>query len=209
MVTQDWKRLLWPLDNRSDEPGTSWSLPEKHFWVLQVPTLHPRRSRQWISLRDKPLLLARASNDIILSGMSYALWISRWVSILQPLSVTTCLTLLNGGLQVPHCFSVGFITFALMFDVMQATRKPETIQGEEVDWRLFIFLVPSVLYIIITIFSFLFDMWAIFTYVCMCVYARTHVHMLAGPCIGTSIWKPKVDVGGLPLLLSALFIEVF
>lgn len=97
-----------------------------------------------------------------------------------------------------------------MFDVMQATRKSETIQGEEVDWRLFIFLVPCVLYIIITIFSFLFDMWAsIFTYVCMCVYARMHVHMLAGPCLGPSIWKPKVDVGGLPLLLSALFIEVF
>lgn len=78
------------------------------------------------------------------------------------------------------------------------------------DWRLFIFLVPRVLHIIITIFSFLFDMCvSVFRYVCMCVYAGMHVHMLAGACIGTSIWKPKVDVGGLPLLLSALFIEVF
>ena len=78
------------------------------------------------------------------------------------------------------------------------------------DWRLFIFLVPCVLYIIITIFSFLFDMWAsIFTYVCMCVYARMQVHMLAGPCIGASIWQPKVDLGGLPLFLSFLFNEVF
>lgn len=38
---------------------------------------------------------------------------------------------------------------------------------------------------------------------CVCTYA------CAFACIGTSIWKPKVDVGGLPLLLSVLFIEVF
>lgn len=51
-----------------------------------------------VSLRDKPLLLARVSNDIILSGMSYALWVPRWVSTLQPLSVTTCLHLAEWGL---------------------------------------------------------------------------------------------------------------
>lgn len=68
------------------------------------------------------------------------------------------------------------------------------------DWHLFIFLVPCVLYIIITIFNFLFYMWAsIFTYVFMCVYACMYVHMFVGACIGISIWKPTIDVGGLPL----------
>lgn len=40
-------------------------------------------------------------------------------------------TLLNGGLQVPHCFLVGFVAFALTLDVMQATRKSETVQGRK------------------------------------------------------------------------------
>lgn len=124
------------------------------------------------------LLLARVSNAIILSCRSCALWIPRWVSTLRPLSVSPCLHLAERGLAGPSLFLGRFCRLCTYTWCDAGNEEVRDSSGEEVDWRLFIFLVLCVLYIIITIFSFLFDMWAsIFRYICIGVYARMHVRM--------------------------------
>lgn len=124
------------------------------------------------------LLLARVSNAIILSCRSCALWIPRWVSTLRPLSVSPCLHLAERGLAGPSLFLGRFCHLCTYVWRDAGNEEVRDSSGEEVDWRLFIFLVLCVLYIIITIFSFLFDMWAsIFRYICICVYARMRVRM--------------------------------
>lgn len=141
------------------------------------------------------LLLARVSNAIILSCRSYALWIPRWVSTLRPLSYLPVCTLLNGGLQVPHCFSVGFVTFALTFDVMQAARKSETVQGRK--WiGIYLFFLCCVFFIKLSLFSTFYlicgllflDIFAyVCMHVCMCICMYWYKHMEAqGWCWGSS-----------------------